>query len=104
MTNLTDREIRSTIYDGYRSGHKPKLTFKRLQHNFPESAPSIATIYKWLRRFKTGHLSLEDEPRPGNPGLEAHESCSALIVATIKENQTITTQQLPGPVGVQKQP
>lgn len=34
---------------------------------YPDSAPAEATVRKWFAKFRTGHMSTEDDERSGRP-------------------------------------
>jgi len=40
---------------------------KWLDKCYPDSAPGEATIRKWFAKFRTGHMSTEDDERSGRP-------------------------------------
>lgn len=42
-------------------------TKKWLDECYPDSAPGEATIRKWFAKFRTGHMSTEDDERSGRP-------------------------------------
>ena len=42
-------------------------TVTMLRTAYGEEALSQARIYEWFTRFKSGQMSIEDEPRPGRP-------------------------------------
>lgn len=42
-------------------------TKKWLDECYSDSAPSEATIRKWFAKFRTGHMSIEDDERSGRP-------------------------------------
>ena len=46
-----------------------------------ESAPSYATVTRWIREFKRGRDSVEDDPRSGQP-----------LIATTKDNLDLALQ------------
>ena len=53
---------------------------------YPESTPSLETVFRWIRAFAAGKTQLEDDPRPGRPWTSVTERVQAII----EENPTVT--------------
>jgi Fe2+ or Zn2+ uptake regulation protein len=44
-----------------------KLTHKKLVSTLQDNAISLSTVMNWLKRFKSGNLSCDDEEQLGRP-------------------------------------
>jgi transposase len=51
----------------FTKGEEHKTITAKLQTAFYDSAPSSLTVKKWMRQFKNGDLSCDDDSRPGRP-------------------------------------
>ena len=75
-------------------GNTGKQIDERLKAAYGPLAPSTATIYNWVREFKHGRQSLEDDPRPGGPKYIITEEKVSAVQAMVKEDRRITIAQL----------
>lgn len=48
-------------------GYTPKLIKEELDSVHGDNAPSDYTVKSWVKQFKMGRTSTEDEQRPGRP-------------------------------------
>ena len=58
---------------------------------YPESTPSLETVFRWIRAFAAGKTQLEDDLRSGRPWTSVTERVQAII----DENPTVTLIFLP---------
>ena len=61
---------------------------------------SYPTVVEWLRRFKEGRTSLEDDPRIGRPVTEATDGNIAIIRELIDENPHISIRYIVFETGI----
>jgi len=50
-----------------KSGKNFTETFQMLQQAYGEDCLSRTQCYEWYRRFKSGRMSIEDDPKSGRP-------------------------------------
>ena len=55
---------------------------------------SYTTVAEWVRRFKQGRTSLEDDPRIGRPVTEATDRNTEVIRTLIDENPHISIRYM----------
>ena len=60
-------EIRSYIKCRIRLNIDSKQIFKELCGIYGPRTISVRTVFRWVKAFKAGKFSVEDEPRPGRP-------------------------------------
>jgi hypothetical protein len=58
---------RAYILVRYKMGKSVKEIHDDLILAFPDDAPSLMTVWRWVDRFKHGYEDLEDQSRPGAP-------------------------------------
>uniref|UniRef100_A0A0K2TMI9 Histonelysine Nmethyltransferase SETMARlike [Hydra vulgaris] n=1 Tax=Lepeophtheirus salmonis TaxID=72036 RepID=A0A0K2TMI9_LEPSM len=51
----------------FMKGKTPQETKKKLDKHFGDSPPSIRTVYKWFKNFKSHHMGTSDAKRSGLP-------------------------------------
>lgn len=91
---LMEAEFRHVVLFYWRQHAKPRDILKEMQKSYGATCPSESFIRKWINRFDSGDLSIEDHPRSGRPvvmeNIAAVQSCieevpsaSARIIASI---------------------
>jgi len=60
-------EYRAVIKFFVKEGLTPNEIHSKLKKVYGDSSPSFSTIKKWAAEFKSGRISLEDDPRAGRP-------------------------------------
>lgn len=60
-------EQRGVIKYLFKKRLTPKEIHDNMQTTLGESAPSYATVKKWVAKFKRGRENIEDDPRSGRP-------------------------------------
>ena len=64
---MDKKEFRAVIKHFYMKGYTPKLIKEELDSVHGDNAPSDYTVKSWVKQFKMGRTSTEDEQRPGRP-------------------------------------
>lgn len=67
MSTLSETEFRAYIKVRTFLGASATSIHEDLTKACPSTAPSYATVTLWMRRFREGRQSLEDDPRSGRP-------------------------------------
>ena len=62
-------EYRSEIKFLNMQGKSPSVIFEEMFSVYQEECPSYETVKHWVRKFKSGFLSIHDSPREGRPNL-----------------------------------
>ena len=60
-------EFRSVIHYCFLREMNAKDIFAEMKSAYKGNTPGESTIYKWLKRFKEGRETLDDDPRSGRP-------------------------------------
>jgi hypothetical protein len=60
-------EQRVIVNDFFLKGHGSKAIHKELVSTLQDNVTSLSAAKNWLRRFKSGDRSCDDEERPGTP-------------------------------------
>ena len=60
-------KIRAYIQVRCKNGLCAKDIYLELCDSYRTSEVSYATIASWMKKFKSGKTTIEDEPRPGRP-------------------------------------
>lgn len=65
-----------------------------------ESAPSYATITRWVREFKRGRDSVEDDPRSGRPPTAITKDNLDLALQMVMQDRRLSCRQIAERLGV----
>lgn len=91
--SLTAVEYRSVIKFLLLRGKNPSEIIEELKLAYGDSAPSRTTTYDWIKQFKGGRTSVEDDKSTGRP-LEIGESHEQKLCQIIQNERRITKQEL----------
>ncbi|RUS85264.1 hypothetical protein EGW08_006965 [Elysia chlorotica] len=61
---------------------------------YAEKCPNYSTVTHWVRKFKSGFLSVMDEPREGRPTSIVTEKNVSTVEGLVKQDRRITDKQL----------
>ena len=75
-------------------GADAKTIFNELKSFAPKHAPSYATVRLWFRKFRGGHKSLEDKPRPGGPVTKTTPANIDKVRDLIEEDPYLTYDEI----------
>lgn len=62
-------------------GLQPACVYERMSGMYGENCLSKKSMKKWHQRFREGHISLTDDPRPGQSALLHHGSFKANLLS-----------------------
>ena len=81
-------------------GKSAAETVAMLRTAYGEEALSQARIYEWFSRFKSGQMSIEDEPRPGRPSTSKTDENIEKIRVAIMFDRRRTIDELEEMTGI----
>lgn len=93
-------EYRAVIKFLFLEGVAPKQIHERLLKVYKDSSPSIRTVERWVAAFKSGHTSLEDDPREGRPKSASTPENIAKIQDMIMKDRRLTERDLVEALGI----
>ena len=65
-----------------------------------ESAPSYATVTRWIREFKRGRVRVEDDPRSGRPAAATTKGNIDLALKMVMQDRLISCRQVAEKLGI----
>lgn len=88
------QKYRTIIQHLVNEGKSAKQIDDKLKTIYGASKPGYSTIKKWVAHFKTGHTSIQDEPRPGNAKNALSPSLESQIEKLIKQNRKLSIRSI----------
>lgn len=83
-----------------RLGVKAADIFRELQSIGGGCAPSRSMVFEWADRFKSGRITVEDDPRSGRPSTAINKESTARVLAVIQEDPHATVKEIAEEVGI----
>jgi hypothetical protein len=77
-------------------------TFEMLQQAYGEDCLSCMQCYKWYQHFKLGRISIDDDPKSGQPSTSTDDDHAEKVHAVIHENRCLTVHEVSEKVGTCK--
>ena len=74
-------------------GKDTQYIINELNAAYGDDCPSRTTVYEWVKQFKGGRTSIDDDPRTGRPVEVGDDKCQELAVIVRKERR-LTKQEL----------
>ena len=96
INNLPDNHIRHIIYHEYSRGTTAAQAARNINAVYGEGSITERTCRTWYDRFRSGDITLGDQPRSGRPS----ELDNQALIALVKENNRQTTRDLAEQLGV----
>ena len=87
-------EYRSVIKFLNMQGKSPSVIFEEMFSVYQEECPSYETAKYWVRKFKSGFLSIYDSPREGRPNCVVTEDSVCQVKILVLEDLRVTVKQL----------
>ena len=91
-----DQEFfRQYLFTRYKLGISAKDVFEELEQVYPETSPSLRTVYRWMKEFSEGtKTSCTDLPRPGRPRTSHTAQSEEKLKAALEEDAFLSLRQL----------
>lgn len=86
--------IRYYIFTRFKLGLNAREIHTELCDAWGDTYVSYPTVAEWIRHFREGRTSLEDDPRAGRPVTEATDRNIAIVRALIDENPHISIRYI----------
>jgi len=67
---------------------------------YGESAPSYATVTRWVAEFKRGRTSLEDNPRAGRPVDATSDDCCHAVEILVMGDRWLKVAEIACEIGI----
>lgn len=99
---MDDSKSEQRVYIKIRTqlGYPSSEIHADLQKVYGKNALSIRTVFEWVRRFKDGRESIENDPKAGRPCSVRTEKNVAIVKSVIDEDARYTVQQLADITGI----
>ena len=91
---------RSIVFFLWKEGAPTSEIARRLKGVFEDEAMRERTVYKWVNRFESGRVSLEDDPRSGRPATCVTEETVSLIADFVSKNRCATVREIAVSTGI----
>ena len=93
-------EIHATIQYLHLKGMTALEIHDDMLRTLTESAPSYATVARWIREFKRGGVSVEDNPRSGRPPTATTKDNIDLALQMVMQDRRISSRQIAERLGI----
>ena len=87
-------EYRSVIKFLHLKGQTLTEIHRKIVEVYAEKCPNYSAVTHWVRKFKSGFLSVMDEPREGRPTSVVTEKNVSTVEKLVKQDWRITVKQL----------
>lgn len=91
---MNEIEYRAVIKFFCKDGRNAIYIFNYISKVYGESAPSYATVTRWVKLFKSGRESLEDDNRSGRPADAISHENVILAESIVLEDRRISVPRL----------
>ena len=95
-------EIRSCIKCHIRLNIDSKQIFNELCGRYGPQAISMRTVFRWVKAFKAGKLSVEDDTRPGRPKTSATKANIAAVKIVVEQDARLSVKDIASCIGISK--
>ena len=87
-------EYRAVIKHFFKKGFTTKQIKEELDLVHGDSAPCFATVHNWVRRFKAGQESLEDDPDVGRPKTAVTDESINLVEKIVLSDRRLKVKEI----------
>jgi len=94
QANFTSLELRAVMKFLFLQGNSAKNIHTEMSQTLAEKCPSYSTVKTWTSRFKTGHFTVEDEPRSGRPLTSTDPATCDAVHELILEDRRISAKKI----------
>ena len=100
MSEILKCEYRAVIKFLTLENRSANNIYERLTNVYGDSAPSYATVTRWVAEFKRGPTSLEDDPHAGQPAEATMDDCCHAVEMLVMRDRRLKVLQIAGEVGI----
>ena len=93
-------EIRSYIKCRIRLNIDSKQIFNALCGTYRPQTISIRTVFRWVKTFKAGKFSVEDDTRPGSPKTSVTKANIAAVKIVVEQDARLSVKDIASCAGV----
>ena len=94
VSKLEPLENRAVIKFFNMQGRSLSVIFEEMFIVYQEECLSYETVKYWVRKFKSGFLSIHDSPREGRSNFVVTEDSVCEVKTLVLEDQRVTVKQL----------
>ena len=94
VAKMEPLEYRSVIKFLNMQGKSPSVIFEEMFSLYQEECPSHETVKHWVRKFRSGFLSINDSPREGLSNFVVTEDSVCQVKTLVLEDWRVTVKQL----------
>ena len=93
-------EIRSYIKCCIRLNIDSKQIFNELCGIYGPQTISMRTVFRWVKAFKAGKFSVEDDTRPGRPKTSVTKANIAAVKIVVKQDAQLSVKDIASCTGI----
>ena len=94
QASFTSLELRGVMKFLFLQGKSATDIHTEMSQPLGDKCPSYSTVKTWISRFKTGHFTVEDEPRSGRPTTSTDPATSDAVHELILEDRRISAKKI----------
>ena len=103
MMEVSSDRLRFYVYIESRNGCAPSVILEKIVGTFPEDAPSLRTIQRWIADFNSGERSsFSDETRPGRPCTARSDGNALTVEKLITDDPKLSIRDLEQLTGINR--
>ena len=87
-------EIRSYIKRRIRRHIDSKQIFTELWGTYGPQTISMRTVFRWVKAFKVGKVSVEDDTRPGRPKTSVTKANIAAVKIVVEQDARLSVKEI----------
>ena len=93
-------EIRSYIKCCIRLNIDSKQIFNELCGIYGPQTISMCTVFRWVKAFKAGKFSVEDDTRPGRPKTSVTKANIAAVKIVVEQDARLSVKDIASCTGI----
>lgn len=93
-------ELRVNVKFLTKLGWKGTEIIKALHNVYGDNCPTDCRIYEWIRRFKEGRESIEDDPREGRPSTSTNDESVDAVRSLVEQDRRLSVEVIAHEVGI----
>ena len=96
-------EIRSCIKCRIRLNSDSRQIFNELCGIYGPQTISMRTVFRWVKDFKAGEFSVEDDTRPGSPKTSVTKANIAAVKIVVEQDARLSVKDIASCTGISGQ-